>query len=93
MSTQQERAELYKTIWKIANDLCGGFFVSALLTVVLGLLLCSCTMEGTGAFHCEKESASDSTSIGLHIVGTDTIYPGFSIDTAWLPDPIVLFKP
>ena len=70
----------------------GGLFVSALLTVVLGLLLCSCTKEGAEAIH-SKTQASDLTSIDTATVGADTIYPGLSLDTAWLGDTTIFFKP
>lgn len=71
----------------------GGFFVSALMAVMLVMLLCSCTKEGAEAVLGNKIQFPDSTSTGLHIVWADTICPVFTIDTSWLGDTVIHFDP
>ncbi len=61
----------------------GGFFVSALVAVMLAFVLCGCTKEPL------RQAQSPSNPSDPY--GTSSI--GFTIDTTWLGDTIIPLNP
>ena len=80
----------------------GGFFVSALMAVMLVFVLSGCTKEPLRPFDSAQgqQAQGHSNPTDPKVVEpvetptlNDTSSTGFTIDTTWLPDTTITFNP